>query len=307
MTGDVMNFDVSLEGTQTADQFCITLKEGPMATQGEVKIMDIPLNKIKLARNSRMNIEDGELAGLMQSIKETGLLQPIGVINKGSHYEICYGNRRFLASSKLGLRRIPAIVHKDKKASDIDLKNLTENIQRRNISLVEAGRYIDLLQKEGLSVDEISVRLGVAKTYVKSCFNAYSNVPKEFQDDLEVKNTNDRHVSPGKISITVANKIIAAGKTMGLSADDKKVLFKAAKSGKLNAEQVPKYAAAVKSGKKFEEITADQHVTAQFYLSQVEHAALYEKYIADGPFRSFSGLVVAILKGQKDITFKSVR
>ena len=66
-------------GPQTIEDGTLVLKGAPMAKDSEVAITNLSLNKIKLARNSRMSVTDEEIAGLMQSIKEVGLLQPIGV------------------------------------------------------------------------------------------------------------------------------------------------------------------------------------------------------------------------------------
>jgi ParB-like chromosome segregation protein Spo0J len=48
-----------------------------MAAGTKVEIRNIPLNKIKLGRNSRLSVSKEELAGLMQSIKEQGLFRAI--------------------------------------------------------------------------------------------------------------------------------------------------------------------------------------------------------------------------------------
>ena len=281
-----------------------------MAKDGNVTIQSVPLNKIKLARNSRMDVTDEEIAGLMASIKEVGLLQPIGVVkNKnGDGFEVCYGNRRFLAVSKLGMSKIPVIIHASKKAFDGDIKNLTENIQRRNLTLTEAGRYMTLLNKEGLSLAEIAVRLGVSKSYVGNCLDAFNRVPKDFQADLEVRTTGDRSRTPGKISISMANAIIGATKHYGLSKEQTRMLYKAAKSeDKFSLENIPKYAAAISSGQKdfLKAVEPVKYVSVRFFMKQSDYDALEKQYVIDGPFRSINGLMVAILKGEKSVRVKA--
>lgn len=283
----------------------ITITGEPMAKNGSVSIQEISLNKIKLARNSRLSVSDEEIAGLMQSIKTTGLLQPIGVTKiKTGGYEICYGNRRFLACSKLGLSKIPAIVHENKSATDSDLKNLTENLQRRNISLAESGRYMAILEKQGLSYDEIGVRLGISRGYVDSCLQAYKEVPKEFRKDLVVRTTGDREKVPGKIGIFAARKIINSSKTYGLSEPEKKVLFQAAKSDdRFNSELTMQYASAIKAGKKdpIGSVKKVVHQTVNFCITEDERDKLLRDHVNDGPFNSLSGLYRQILTGHKNI------
>jgi ParB/RepB/Spo0J family partition protein len=274
-----------------------------MAKKGKVEIENVAINKIKINRNSRGSISKDDLHGLMQSISELGLLQPIGVVRAGSGFEICYGNRRFLACSKLGMTKIPVIIHDDNTAADVDMKNLAENIQRRNISLPEAGRYIEGLNKEGLSLREIAVRLGVSAGYVENCRTAYNRVPEEFKQDLEVQVTNEK-ISPGKIAIKTANAILSAEKTFRLSAPQVKTLFKAAKSdARFSATNLPKYAAALKKGKAdpIAAVKPVRHVRVNILLDESEYDALVAKHITGGPFNSMTQLVSAILRGEKSV------
>lgn len=284
----------------------LTFNGPPLAKIGEqTMIQNISLNKIKLGKNSRLKLGKDELEGLMQSIKEVGLLQPIGVVKKAEGYEICYGNRRFLACSKLGLNKIPAIIHASKKESDIDLKNLTENIQRRNISLVEAGRYIELLKKEDMTDAEIAVRLGVTRNYVSTCLTAYNDVPDEFKSDLDVNfHKGHRVTAPGMIAPSVAKQIINAKKNYGLTSPQAAKLFKAAKGDKrFNSGNINRYAAALHKGSVDPMNDVDQihSVNTVFHLKKKDYEKLMKEYVDDGPFNSFHALLVAVLKGEKSV------
>jgi ParB/RepB/Spo0J family partition protein len=287
----------------------LTITEGPMNKSGPISIQNMPLNKIKLAKNSRLNVSDEEIAGMMQSIKEVGLLQPIGVSKSGTGYEICYGNRRFMACSKLGMKRIPVIIHTNKTEIEGDLKNLTENLQRRNISLSEAGRYMQMLRESGLSAAEIAVRLGVSKSYIQHCLNAFSEVPAEFRDDLEMRTTMDKKKTPGKIPITTATAILSAKKSHNLKAEDVRKLFKSAKSDDaFSVDNLPRYVSAIKQGKKdpVKETTPLKHMKVQFYISLDHYEELERRHVQEGPFQTMNGLFVAILKGEKSQRVKVV-
>lgn len=278
--------------------------------KGDVEMKTMSMNKIKLGKNSRLDVSDEEIAGLMQSIKEVGLLQPIGVVKlDNGTFEIAYGNRRFLAMSKLGKKTIPVIVHPDQ---DVDLKNLTENIQRRNISLTEAGRYIALLKETyKLTLPEIAVRLGVNKSYVTSCLNAFSHVPEEFQKDLELRVGNDTSKKvPGKISIKVANAIVNAQKGMGITKADVRKLFKAAKENDdFSPSNINQYVSAVKAGKKnpVKEASLISHCRVQFFAERKYLEELEDKFVTNGPFKTLNGLFVAVLKGEKSLHVKVVK
>ena len=69
-----------------------------------MNIKDIEIKKIKQLENIRLRIEEEDVHTLMSSIKQDGLLEPIGVaITSGSkdEYLIVYGNRRLEACRKL--------------------------------------------------------------------------------------------------------------------------------------------------------------------------------------------------------------
>lgn len=279
----------------------LLLEEGPMAVKGATRIEEIPLNKIKLAKNSRTNVTDNEISGLMSSIKETGLLQPIGVVQKGNGYEVVYGNRRFLAVSKLGYSKIPATIHQNKTEAENDLQNLTENLQRRNITLTEAGRYMEILNKSGLTIPEIAIRLGVNKSYITACLTAYNEIPEEFKGDIEVRTTGDKGKAPGKISVTTARNVISAGKSYGLTKTQvKKLLTEAKSNDKFNVQSITDYATAIKNGDNdpVNSVSKKKHIRVQFWMNEKEHDRLHKKYIVNGQFTHMNSLYTAILRGE---------
>lgn len=290
--------------TETEDN-ALVFHGQPMAMKGEkTMIQVIKLNQIKLNKNSRMNIKPDELSGLMTSIKEVGLLQPIGVVKMGpKSYEICYGNRRYLACSKLGLNSIPAIIHEKQKEGDIDMKNLTENIQRRNISLAEAGRYMKMLQKQQeMTPAELAARLGVSKSFVEVCTTSFESVPKEFHDDLETSYGPGQKVKPGKISMNVATKIISAKRSSDLSVEQTKVLFKAAKSdARFDSNNLRGYAEAIRLGSEdpIGAVEEFKHVMVNFRIPLKTFTKLYDENVTGGHYSSMRAFFVDVLNGKK--------
>lgn len=278
-----------------------------------VKITEMAANKIKLARNSRMGVRDEELAGLMQSIKEVGLLQPIGVVKTATNgYEVIYGNRRFLALTKLGKTKIPVIIHAHKTSAEDDLKNLTENLQRRNISLIEAGRYIELLTQQGLQQAEIAIRLGVSKAYISNCLTAYNEVPKEFQKDIEVRHQGGSgKKTPGKIAMQSVRAIMSADKSIrGVTSEVKRELFKLAKTEeRFNHKNVMKYARAIRDGVK-DPVGTTEHLkkmNVQFWMDESEWDTIHAQQVASGTFKSVHGFLVAVLAGTKNYKIRTIK
>lgn len=92
--------------------------------------------------NARKTFEPEALKELAQSISVHGLIQPITVRRKGEkgeHYEIICGERRFRACRMLNMKEIPAIVREatDEQAYDL---SITENLQREDVPPMEAAK-----------------------------------------------------------------------------------------------------------------------------------------------------------------------
>lgn len=117
----------------------------------------------------RQGMDDVSLDELAQSIREKGIIQPIIVRRHPSEagkFQIIAGERRFQASKRAELTQVPAIIQ---EASDEDLLELAliENIQREDLDAIEEGlAYKTLADKFGLSHEQISQRVGRARTTI---------------------------------------------------------------------------------------------------------------------------------------------
>lgn len=273
----------------------------------QVDLTEVPMNKIKLGDNSRLNIANDSLVDLMTSIKEHGMLQaPVVMKNPKGSYDLIAGRRRFLAAGKLGWSKIKVAIHTIDKETDVVLKNLTENIQRSNISLVEVGRYIEKLRKD-MSPAEIAVRLGVSKNFVETASKAFNEVPKEFQKYLVLSKGNERP-KPGQVPITTAKSILNARRAHNLTTGEVKRLFKAARTDEnFQAQQIPKYAQAMKTGKKnFTKVVKPMRtMSLQYYVTEEHWADLHRKYVENGPFRGMNEFIQAVLQGKKAVKIEA--
>lgn len=132
------------------------------ASYQEIPIGDIFPN----AKQPRTTFDEEELAELVHSVKEFGLLQPIVVRPAKDGYELIMGERRWRASSKAGLKRIPAIV---RETSDEDMLRdaLLENIHRVQLNpLEEAAAYQQLLDEFGVTQEQLADRLGRSRPVI---------------------------------------------------------------------------------------------------------------------------------------------
>ncbi len=113
------------------------------------------------------------MSGLMSSIQQKGLLEPIVVRPVEKGFEVVAGNRRFEACRKLGWRSIPCHVIEldDKEAFEV---SLLENVQRETLNPIEEARafrnYVneygyggesELARKIGMSQEYVSRRIGL--------------------------------------------------------------------------------------------------------------------------------------------------
>lgn len=125
------------------------------------RYQEIPVGEIfPNPKQPRQVFDEDELAELVHSIKEFGLLQPIVVRESDQGYELIMGERRWRASSKAGLKHIPAIV---RETNDADMLRdaLLENIHRVQLNpLEEAAAYQQLLQEFGVTQEQLADRLG---------------------------------------------------------------------------------------------------------------------------------------------------
>ena len=127
-----------------------------------VKIIKVEPNRDQ----PRKNFDEDSLQELADSIKQFGLLQPILVQDKKTHYEIIAGERRWRAAKLAGLKEIPVII-RDLSDQEIVEISLIENIQRENLNPIEeAQAYRRLLTEFHLKQDEVAERVSKSRTAV---------------------------------------------------------------------------------------------------------------------------------------------
>jgi ParB family chromosome partitioning protein len=131
---------------------------------------ELPIDAIKPnARQPRTVFDEDELAELVHSIREVGLLQPIVVRPAGSNsYELIMGERRLRASRSAGLETIPAIV-RDTADEDMLRDALLENLHRSQLNpLEEASAYRQLLDDFGCTHEELADRIGRSRPQISN-------------------------------------------------------------------------------------------------------------------------------------------
>ncbi|MBC8586720.1 ParB/RepB/Spo0J family partition protein [Paratissierella segnis] len=114
----------------------------------------------------RKYFDEEALEDLANSIRLHGIIQPIIVRRADEKYEIVAGERRWRASKKAQLKKIPCII------KDIDIETaskiaLIENVQREDLNPIEeAIAYKRIMDEYNLKQEEIGEAIGKSRTYV---------------------------------------------------------------------------------------------------------------------------------------------
>lgn len=98
----------------------------------------ISLDKIKLPKQQpRRYFDPDKLTGLVESIKQHGILEPLLVRPLGgSAYELVAGERRYRAATEIGLTDVPIVIREMSDSEAIQIA-LIENLQREDLNPVE--------------------------------------------------------------------------------------------------------------------------------------------------------------------------
>ena len=135
-----------------------------------MKLLNLKIDKIVANSNQpRKYFDNGKMSELKDSIKNSGLLQPITVrkISNGK-YEIVAGERRYRACRELGMESVPVIEMNVGDARGYELSVL-ENIQRENLNPIEeAESYLMLMEVYGYTQEKLSEKLGKTRSSVSN-------------------------------------------------------------------------------------------------------------------------------------------
>lgn len=139
----------------------------------------LKIEEIKPGDNIRKDITKESLSGLINSVKEKGILQPVLVKKNGTGYDLIAGYRRYSAAKAAGLTEIPVLI------TDLDKKDrinyqITENLQREDLNPIdEALAYQALGEK--YKAKDIMVITGKTEYRIKkilSLLNLCADVKK---------------------------------------------------------------------------------------------------------------------------------
>lgn len=128
----------------------------------------------------RRSFDQDKLKSLAESIRAQGVLQAITVqpADEAGKHVIIMGERRFQAAKLAGLAKIPAVVRE--ATLEIRLAQLTENVQRDDLTTLEIAQAVAAMRDAGQSREDIAKALGWSEGSV-SRFASISKMPEELQ------------------------------------------------------------------------------------------------------------------------------
>ncbi len=157
------------------------------------KLIESPYQGRLLSSESLNNVYiKKQLDELAESIRSTGLMQPITVRVVDDKYEIIDGHRRVAAYKLLEKGNIPAII-KEGTEREIQIMSLVANIQRSNLSSLEYALAFEKILNDGVfkSKKELSKAIGKDETYVGDVINVLKMDERIINDLAENKTIND--------------------------------------------------------------------------------------------------------------------
>ena len=131
------------------------------------ELLEIDLDLIEPnSQQPRSRFTEENLEELAQSIRANGVVQPIVVRRRGGKFQIIVGERRWRASQKAGLQKIPSIIREVTDEKLLELA-LIENIQRQDLNPIEEAKaYKNLIERVGLTQEMIAERVGKNRTVI---------------------------------------------------------------------------------------------------------------------------------------------
>ncbi len=169
----------------------------PGTAENEVRRVQIE-TVIPSPLQPRKHFTEGNIDELLESIRQHGIIQPLIVRDVKGKLELIAGERRWRASTKLGLTEVPVII---RTASDRDVLEmaLIENLQREDLNPIEeAAGYVRLAKEFTMKQVAIAERVGKSRATVANAMRLL-----DLHEDVQ------NYVAQGRLTVGHAKAILA--------------------------------------------------------------------------------------------------
>ena len=183
--------------------------------QESEELREIDINRIlPNAQQPRKTFDEHGLNELADSIRAHGVIQPIVVQPlPDSFFQIIAGERRWRASQRAGLLRMPAVIREVGTESSLEIA-LIENLQREDLNPIEEAQAFEkLIVDLGLTQEEVANRVGKSRATITNTLRLL-RLPAEVQAWISENQLSTGHAKallslaePGAI-LDAARKVI---------------------------------------------------------------------------------------------------
>lgn len=163
------------EATKAAPQAKV-VEPPPPASAPKFQLVSIG-DLYESTTNPRKFFDAIKLKEVAETMKETGVLQPLVVRTTPKGFEIVAGARRYRAAKIAGLKQVPAMVHTfgDLKALEVQI---IENLHREEISAMETAFGYRQLLDHGYTMEQLAERLEKSVRHVYAILQLQKLHPK---------------------------------------------------------------------------------------------------------------------------------
>ena len=190
----------------------------------------------------RKNFHDSELDEMARSVNEKGIITPLLVSKSEKGYRLIAGERRWRASQKAGLKRVPVVIRETTPIESLELA-LIENIHRKDLNPIEeALAYNKWLEDTNTTQETLAKKLGKERSTIANMLRLLK-LPQIIQKDLIDERLSTGHgrvlaglQSPGEQN-RVRNLIIKKALSVRQVEELVKKRKRAGRSKKKRAEQ----------------------------------------------------------------------
>jgi len=171
----------------------------PQSSHVEQDLVDLDIDRLDPSDvQPRRIFKPQKLDELAQSIRNSGIIQPLVVRRRADRFQIIAGERRWRAAQIAGLHRVPCVVKEIAEDEVLEL-SLIENIQREELNPIEEAKaFKRLLEGRHLTQDEMARRVGRDRTSITNALRLL-RLPEEIQ----------RLVEEDKLSMGHARSLLA--------------------------------------------------------------------------------------------------
>lgn len=150
-------------------------------------VQEVAIDKLVCRPQVRRHFGEEELAGLAQSIRENGILQPLLAHRKGTAFILDDGERRLRAAKKAGLATVPVIVDdRELCRAEVVQRQLVANCQRADLSPMEKASAIErLLSESRMSAAQAAVKLGMSPAQISKLLKLLE-LPADTQQQVAI-------------------------------------------------------------------------------------------------------------------------